>query len=156
EWVATGALVLVACGMVSHSLRYRSQTVTALSYLAAYAALAMTPLSDFALVASVLLAVSLLVVAQRYGLSGVATLGLASTDGILAIRGAIFPGDGLPRGLLTHYAALGASWLAFETADIIGLRTRRHEGTAGPPLFVLNFIGVMGAAMVRLPLENLH
>src|SRR5690606_19998078 len=60
EIAAVSLLSLVAGGMIVHSLRYRSQTVTSLAYIVAYATLALSPLSGFAIAAALPLAASLL------------------------------------------------------------------------------------------------
>lgn len=60
-------LLLVACAMIVHSLRYRSQTITGIAYLAAFLTIAISSLSQFSALASVPLLVSLLIVAWRFG-----------------------------------------------------------------------------------------
>ena len=64
--LATALLLAVSIAMVVHSLRYRSQTVTGLSYFVTFGTLALTPLSAFAVVAVVPLAASLLYLARRF------------------------------------------------------------------------------------------
>ena len=64
--LATLLLAAVALGMVLHSLRYRSQTVTGIAYFVAFATLAITQLTVFAVVALVPLAASLLYLAHRF------------------------------------------------------------------------------------------
>lgn len=45
-----GVVLAVAGGMIVHSLRYRSHATTAVAYFAAFAAIALTPSTPFALV----------------------------------------------------------------------------------------------------------
>ena len=146
--VATAALVAVAAGLVAYSLRYRSQTVTGFAYLVAYATLALTPLSSFALVASVPLSASLLIVAQRFGWTHMATLGVVSTYGIFALRGAILPGP-TDAASAAPYLTLAAYWLTFETGDVLALRS--PHPTPRAPLFALNALGFVGASLLQLP-----
>jgi Predicted membrane protein (DUF2339) len=154
--LAAGALLLlVAAGMVWHSLRYRSQTVTALAYIAAYIPLALTPLSTFSLVASLPLAVSLLVVSQRFGWSALALLGLASTYGFFALRetrASALPGT----PSMLPYAVLAAYWLTFEAGDILWLRASSEEDRrrAGASLFATNAVGAMGCLLLLLPSDD--
>jgi Predicted membrane protein (DUF2339) len=146
--VGTLCLAAVATGMIAHSLMFRSQATTALAYVVAYATLVLTPLTGFSLVASVPLAISVLVVGQRFGWSNVSALGLASTYLLFVVRGH-GPGDALldPQSA-TPYLMLGTYWLTFEIAD---LTTLRRSGPAVSPLFALNAIGVLGAGFTELP-----
>ncbi len=150
--LGTAALVLVASGMVTHSLRYRSQTVTGFAYVIAYATLALTPLAGFALVATIPLSVSLLAVAQRFAWPHMSSLGVAFTYGVFALRGAALPGNG-DAGSLAPYLALAAYWITFEAGDIAALRGR-PAATAGAPLFALNALGFIGAALIQLPVGD--
>ena len=122
----TAALVLVAAGMVVHSLKYRSQTVTGLAYLIAYATLAMTPLTGFALVATVPLSVSLLFVAQRLAGPDVGD-GLVATYGSLLVRQVGRSSRGRGRASLRALCGDRAYWLTFEIGDILALRHWRSS-----------------------------
>ena len=152
DFVATSCLAVVAMGMIVHSLWYRSQTVTTLTYVVAYATLALTPLSGFSLVASVLLSVSVILVAERLGWWRVSVAGLASTYGLFAIRREVFAGGVMDPHALAPYLTLAAYWLTFDIADILALR--RSRGGAAAPLFALNAVGLMGAAFLELPLND--
>jgi Predicted membrane protein (DUF2339) len=152
--VGTLMLVAVATAMVAHSLKYRSQTVTALAYIVAFFTLGITPMTGFSLVASLPLAASLLVVAQRFGWTGVSTLGVASTYALFALRGALtrdalFDAEGL-----VPYLMLGAYWITFEIADVIGLRSAAGGERKPAPVFALNALGLVGAALVVLPQDD--
>jgi hypothetical protein len=150
---ALALLLAVAAGMVWHSLRYRSEVVTALAYVAAYAALALTPLNGFSLGASVPIAVSVLVVAQRFRWPRVQILGIVATYGLYILRGQMFGLGALDLTTFTPYAALATYWVAFEAADLAALR-RPAGGTAPPPLFLLNAAGLVGAALLQLPNDS--
>jgi hypothetical protein len=154
EFVAASSLAVVAVGMIAHSLRFRSPTVTTLAYVVAYATLALTPLSGFSLLASIPLSVSVIVVAQRFNWSRVSMVGLASTYGLFAIRGVIFAGGVMDAQGIAPYLTLAAYWLTFDTADILALRRARAAASAPAPLFALNAVGLIGAAVLELPMND--
>lgn len=154
DLVAIFLLMLVASGMVWHSLRYRSQQVTALAYVVAFATLALTPLRGFALAASVPLALSVIVVAQRFTWPGVQILGVVCTYGLYVLRGRAFGFGDLDLMTFTPYAALAVYWVVFEVADIASLRGRVKGGPPPAPLFLLNAAGMVGAGLLQLPMDT--
>lgn len=161
DLAAVALLTVVAIGMIAHSLRYRSQVVTALAFVVAYTTLALSPLSGFSLAASVPLAVSLLLVSQRLGWSGISALGVVATYGAFVVRGAIFPGGAMDPYSAIPYLTLAGYWLTFEAADVIGLRllsrTAEPQGAQAPaPMLALNAVGFMGAMLVTVPSDNPH
>src|ERR1017187_3565572 len=76
-----GAILLlaVASGMIVHSLRYRSQTVTGLAYFIAFVTLGITHSTPLSVLAVVPLAASLLYVAHRFEWRNFALFGLVAT-----------------------------------------------------------------------------
>ena len=80
-------VLLVAAGMIGHSLLYRSQALTAVAFFTAFAGLAATPSTPFAVVALVPLAVSLLYLAIRFEWYGMAVFGIFATYGTCISRG---------------------------------------------------------------------
>jgi hypothetical protein len=87
-FTAAVLLAAVATGMILHSLRYRSEAVTALAYFLGFIALAITPLTAFTVAALIPLAASLLYVAHRFSWNSMAAAGLLATYGVyLAGRG---------------------------------------------------------------------
>jgi hypothetical protein len=157
DLLAVTLLSAVAAGMIAHSLKYRSQVVTALAYVVAYTTLALTPLSGFSLAASVPLALSVLVVSQRLGWPGVSTLGIAATYLTFIIRGVVLPGRAWDPSSSLPFITLATYWLAFEAADIIGLRARARSADAPaamPPvsMLALNAVGYMGA-LTTIPVQ---
>lgn len=146
--IATALLTAVAAAMVVHSLKYRAQIVTVLAYIVAFATLALTSLTGFALVASVPLALSLIVVAQRFTWPGLSALGVACTYGIFALRG------DLSSAGAGGYATLAAYWLLFEAADVYALRRQGLRVSSSAPLFPLNAAGLIGAGVMRVPLAS--
>jgi uncharacterized membrane protein len=147
------ALSVVAAAMVWHSLRYRSQEVTALAYIVAYATLTLTPLHALSLAASVPLAVSVLVVAHRFSWPRIQILGIVFTYGLFIMRGQAF-GFGAGATTFTPYLALGAYWIMFEVADLLAVRRRADTSAPPPPVFLLNAAGLVGSGLLQLPSES--
>ena len=136
-------LVAVAAGMIVHSLKYRSQTVTGLAYFVAFATLspAVTPaaVTAISVIALVPLAASLLFVAWRFSWSEMALLGLLATYGTCASRG----DSGAP--LWSVQLLFTTYWLLFEGFDL--LRAARHKPysiweSAIFPMNALAFVGL--------------
>ena len=153
DLIGVAALLAVSAGMIAHSLRYRSETVTALAYVVAYATLAMTPLTRFSLIASVPLAISLLAVASRFSWRQVAVLGVVSTYGLFVLRVAIAPGAGDDSIGSLRLVTLAVYWVVFELADLLSIRSATAGGrTLG--LFPLNAIGMIGTASLQLPVDH--
>jgi hypothetical protein len=150
EYVGAFALIAVAAGMIVHSLRYRSETVSALAYIAAYAPLTFTTLNTFSLVAAIPLTVSLLVVAERYQWARIVVLGVVSAYGIFAFR--LLASIGPPPALGAVYAIVGAYWITFEIADIASQGGRKATSSM-EPLFVLNAVGLLGTLLLYTRLD---
>src|ERR1019366_6440110 len=112
-WAGAILLLAVAAGMIVHSLRYRSQTVTGLAYFIAFATLAITDVTVLSLIALVPLAASLLYVARRFGWSRMAVFGLVATYATCATR----PDTGAP--LWQAQAIFAIYWLLFEGFDLL-------------------------------------
>jgi uncharacterized membrane protein len=146
-------LLAVSAGMISHGLRYRSQTVTALTFIVSYATLSLTPLTIFALVAAVPLAVSVMAVGERYGWTGVSVLGVSGTYGLIALRG-LGIGGPLETASVIPAVLLAIYWATFEVADVLGHRSRRPPTSAAKPITVLNAVGFLTAVGLVLPLDQ--
>ena len=116
-------LIVVAAGMILHSLRYRSQVVTGLAYFAAFAALGVTPVAAFSVVALVPLAASLLYLAWRFEWFELALFGVIATYGTCVSKS-----TGTATVAQTQ-AILGTYWLLFEIFDL--LRTARRKPAVG-------------------------
>jgi hypothetical protein len=148
------ALSVVAAAMVWHSLRYRSQEVTALAYIVAYATLTLTPLHALSLAASVPLAVSVLVVAHRFSWPRIQILGIVFTYGLFIMRGQALGFGATGATTFTPYLALGAYWIMFEVADLLAVRRRADTSAPPPPVFLLNAAGLVGSGLLQLPSES--
>ena len=134
--LATLLLAAVALGMVLHSLRYRSQTVTGVAYFVAFVTLAITQLTVFAVVALVPLAASLLYLAHRFRWTAMALAGLPATYGIYMLHAARSSGGSLALG----QTVLLVYWLVFEGFEVFDSMRRRTEGGNPSAVFPLNAI----------------
>ena len=106
-------LLAVATGMIVHSLKYRSQTVTGLAYFIAFVTLGISQVTPLSVLAVVPLAASLLYVSQRFGWRNFALFGLVATYTICATRG----DTGAP--LWQVQALFSTYWLLFEAFDLL-------------------------------------
>lgn len=147
-----GSLVLlgVACGMIAHSLRYRVQAITGITYFAAFAALAITPETPFAVLSLVPMAASILYLAYRFDWYGMAVFGTAATY-LTCMSKADAHAE-----LLESQALLLTYWVLFEAFD--WLRMRRRVAAGGVewigPLNALGFLAMSyGAWAAHAPGE---
>jgi hypothetical protein len=140
-----GAIVLiaVAAGMILHSLRYNSQTVTGLAYFAAFAALAVTPVAAFSVIALVPLGASLLYIAWRFEWFAMALFGLIATYGTCATKA-----TGTATVAETQ-SILGIYWLLFEAFDL--LRAAKRKPAAGAVAWIgpLNAAAALGFSYLK-------
>lgn len=112
-------LLAVAAAMIAHSLRYRAQGVTSVAYFSAFAALAVTPSTPFAVASLIPLAASLLYFAWRFEWHTMALFGLFATYATCISRGSSNAPLYATESLFLVY------WLLFETFDIL----RAHRGS---------------------------
>ena len=126
--IAGVLLLAVAAGMILHSLRYRSETVTWLTYFIAFVTLAIGEVTAFSLAALIPLAVSLLYIAHRNQWSRFAVFGLVATYATVAMH----KDTGAP--LWQAQAIFLVYWLVFEGFDLI---------RADPWLLPLNGLGFL-------------
>jgi uncharacterized membrane protein len=143
--MATLLLAAVAVGMIVHSLHYKSQTVTGLSYFAAFVTLAISPIAAFALSGLALLAVSLMYLAHRFRWSGAAFAGLLATYGVYAIQAARSSGSSLAVG----QSVLFVYWLVFEWFDVQNAAHAKRDATRPCPLLPLNASGFLAVSIIQ-------
>ena len=72
-------MLIVAAGMVAHTLRYRSQVVTGLAFLLAFSTVALSQDTIYALAAGVILALGIATIALRMGWFELEAFGIAAT-----------------------------------------------------------------------------
>jgi len=127
---AAGALLLLAVGvgMVLHSLRYRSETVTGIAYFLSFVTLGITQVTALSVIALVPLAASLLYLAHRFGWFKMALLGLVATYVTCGLQ----HDTGAP--LWQTQAVFAVYWLLFEGFDIL------HPAPALLPLNAIGFL----------------
>ncbi|MDP2998727.1 MAG: DUF2339 domain-containing protein, partial [Bryobacterales bacterium] len=140
-FVGSLLLVAVAAGMIAHSLRYQVQTVTGIAYFTAFAALAATPDTRFAVVALIPLAASLLYLAWRFRWHVMALFGLFATYATCIARGS----SDAP--LISTETLFTAYWLLFEGFDLLRVR-RRDRSPAAALIFPLNAFGFLGLSYI--------
>lgn len=129
-------LLAVAAGMIAHSLRYRVQAITSVAYFTAFAALAVTPSTPFAVASLVPLAASLLYFAWRFRWHAMALFGLVATYGTCISRA----NSNAP--LYTTEMLFIIYWILFECFDV--LRSRRGSVGSGVEwIFPLNTIAFL-------------
>ena len=159
--IGLALLIAVAAGMIVHSLHFRLEAVTALAYFFAFVAIAISPVSLFAAIASVVLVATLLAVAHRYNWDVLAVSGVVLTYGTFGLhyRDVLF-GEKLWLDFTTGHVVLAACWLLFEAFDIAVLARgkqgprpgTRHAGyppgARGRTLLPLNACGFLGLSLL--------
>jgi uncharacterized membrane protein len=133
---AAALLIAVAAGMIIHSLRYRSQTVTGLAYFIAFVTLTpgISEVTSVAVAALMPLAASLLYIAHRFRWRTFAVLGLVATYATCASR----PDTGA--ALWQTQTIFAVYWLLFEAFDLL---------CADPWILPLNAVGFLGISLAK-------
>jgi hypothetical protein len=142
-YAATLLLLAVALGMILHSLRYHSQTVSGLAYFTAFATLALAESTPFSVLALIPLTASLLYLAYRFEWTRMAVFGVVATYATCASR----PDAGAT--LASTQALFGMYWLLFESFDLMRLRRRIRGFTIESLLLPLNTLGFLGLSLVK-------
>ncbi|HEY6346079.1 MAG TPA: DUF2339 domain-containing protein [Bryobacteraceae bacterium] len=133
-------MVLVAAGMVAHSLRYRVQSLTSLAFGCVFAALALSDENTFVAIALIPLAASMLLLARRFQWYGMGLFGAAATYAIFLMR----PSNNVP--LWKIQAMLLIFWVMFEVFDLLRVNAGVEEWPAPGALFGLNALAGLGAS----------
>ena len=145
-------MMLVAAGMVGHSLRYRSQTVTALAFMLGFATLLTSHVEEptqtviFSLAASAILAIALVVVTtirhwavlELCGLIAVYTSHFVWLTKVLPDNHADFAEFWPSTALILLY------WLIFRLAYVRRTPLDKHEENLSSVSAILNSGGVLG------------
>jgi uncharacterized membrane protein len=153
-------MMLVAAGMVGHSLRYRSQTVTALAFMLGFATLLTSHVEEptqtvvFSLAASAILAVALVVVTtmrhwavlELCGLIAVYVSHFVWLNEVLPANHADFPDFWPSTALILLY------WLIFRLAYVLRTPLDKREENLSSVSAILNSGGVLGL----LKLQSAH
>jgi hypothetical protein len=136
-FVGSMIVLLVAAGMIGHSLRYHAQGVTAVAFFSAFAALGITPSTPFAVLCLIPLAASVLYLAWRFNWYHMALMGVFATYGACAWRGS----SGAP--LIESETLFISYWVLFEVFDLLRF-SKRIKGWAVELIFPLNAAGFLG------------
>jgi hypothetical protein len=142
-YLSTVLLLAVACGIILHSLRYKSQTVSGLAYFIAFATLALGESTPFSVLALLPLAASLLYLAHRFDWHAMAVFGLFATYATCASR----PDVGAPLG--STQALFAGYWLLFETFDLFRLRRTTADWTIASFILPGNAFAFLGLSIVK-------
>lgn len=129
-----GGLLLfgVAAGMILHSLRYKSQSLTGLAYFAAFVSLNIIEgITTLSVVALIPLAASLLYIAYRFGWTEIAVFGILATYGSCALQKDTGAPAWQAQTIFTAY------WLLFESFDLFEVQ-RKHKSVAQTLILPLN------------------
>lgn len=138
-------LLAVAGGMIAHSLRYDSQTITGLAFAAAFLSIAISPQNPFARLSSVPLLLTLLAVAWRKNWQPLA--GAGATYAYFAYALNLATGDGDTNITRFGEPILWTYWLLLEAFDLANLR----RAVAYFPVFLFNAIGFLLASVATWP-----
>ncbi len=143
-------LGLVALGMVAHSLRYEAQWVTGGAVFLALVTVALSDVTTYALGASALLAVVIVVLARKFRWHGLALFGLLATYANHAWTTCVKMGDEgfglrpenypLALGFLVLYFAL------FAALELLMRHEEERDDELGLALFIGNLFGFLALA----------
>ncbi|NOZ21225.1 MAG: DUF2339 domain-containing protein [Planctomycetes bacterium] len=141
-------LLVVAVGMIVHSLRYRSEALTGLAYFITFATVAISPMSAFTVIALLPLTASLLYIAQRFSWFSMAVFGTVATYGTYALR---YYSTGSSETFFGHpgtgQSVLAMYWLLFEAFDLIRTWKRSQDNGPAAAIFPLNALGFIGLSV---------
>ncbi len=136
-------LSAVACAMIAHALRYRSQTVALLAYFIAFITLGITPVTGYSVVALLPLAVSVLYLAWRYQWHRTALAGVIATYAVCASRG------DTGASLAATQALIAAYWLVFEAFVLLRVRSGVEFTGVERWIFPLNTLGAAALSVMK-------
>jgi uncharacterized membrane protein len=141
-------MLAVAAAMVWHSLRYKSQSVTALAFLLAFATVGISHVTVFSLVAGALLAAALVTVAARehwYELGLAGLCGVYGNHFLWLYR--VLPDGGQPGHpfpeLLPSAGLLLLYWLIFRAFYILRVPRDSHQQRIASLTAILNSAGLL-------------
>ncbi|MBI2687005.1 MAG: DUF2339 domain-containing protein [Acidobacteria bacterium] len=137
-------LLSVAAGMILHSLRYRSQTITGLAYMAAFLTIAISSLTQFSAIASIPLLISMLTVAWKFGWQPLAAAG--AFFAYLAYGFDLATGDKDRYFIQIGEPVLWTYWVILEAFDLAAKRRG-----AVLPIAPLNLTGFLFATAAVWP-----
>jgi uncharacterized membrane protein len=138
----------VAAGMILHSLWYRSELATGLAYFLGFVTVAISPITEFSLGASLVLAVSLVLIVSRTRWHSLGVFGVAATyvNHVLWLEfrmGGFVPRPSLEifwlgQGMLIVY------WLVFSAFDFLLAPAAEREKRAAIGINLANTVAFLG------------
>lgn len=148
-------LIVVALGMVVHSLRYRSEMATGLAFIFAFAALFVAEVSLFSEVAAIIMAMGMLGIAWFYDWHQLAAAGIILTYGSMLARlnwkspsATLGP---LDRVLLLQ-SLLVVLWGTYELIGMAFMRRNPQSEEVTRFLFPMNFFAYLFASLMIWPM----
>lgn len=149
-------LLIVAVCMIGHSLKYRSEVLTAFAYLLAYLALAISPISGSTLIASFLLAASIVVLAailRWYGIECLAIAGVYFSHLLWLVP--IIRSIGMIKGPFPEYTfstvLSSLYWLLFAISHFLRRPTRTPQNHFLQSALILNTTGYVVLTSLQSP-----
>jgi len=145
-------MLLVAAGMVGHSLLYRSQTVTSLAFLLGFGTLLTSHIENpnetvvFSLAASAILAIALVVVTTAYHWAVLELCGLIA----VYVSHFVWLGEVLPQNHASFAefwpstALILLYWLIFRLAYVLRTPLNKREEDISSVSAIVNSAGVLG------------
>lgn len=141
-FIGTLLMTAVAAGAVLHSLRYKTQALTALAFGCIFAAFALSDANTLVAIALIPLAASMLYLARRFDWHELALFAAAGTYGVFLTR----PDTGAP--LASIQAMLFVFWTLFEAFDLLRLHSKKPGTSLQNLLFGINALAGLIASGV--------
>jgi hypothetical protein len=144
--LGTALLLGVSAAMIAHSMLYRREEVTSLAYFIGFVSILVSPLTSFSLMATLVLAVTMLFTAYRNTWRRLGLAGIFLTYTTLIAR--YDPNIASQTGLLNMQSLLWIYWIAFEAADLLH-RRRGDTGVAAALYFWVNAGGFIAGSLIH-------
>ncbi len=151
-------MLVVAGGMIGHSLYFASETAVGLSFLLAFVSLFVSEVSLFSEVAAAVLTIGMLVLSYRYSWHQLAVSGLILCYGSMLARlhwrASPKEVEAVARLTFTQSLLL-VNWVTFEMISMNFLR--RNSGDDQHPtrfVFILNFFFYLSVSLLAWPHRN--
>jgi hypothetical protein len=162
--VGLAALAIVAAGMIAHSLRYRSQLVTSLAYGLGFLAIVLTEPTLMSLVASALLAASLVVVTRYMSWHELAIAGVLGTylnhwnwlrvvnkAGAVATDASVsMSGMTAEQGFWLSSSILAFYWILFAVVSLNRSIVRERDSNIHIGINIANTMGMLGLMVLQI------
>lgn len=140
-------MMLVAAGMIAHSLYYRSQFVTGFAFGLGYLVMVINPVAWYTLLASMLLTLSIVLILWRLGWYEMEIFAIIGTYGIhfLWLYQIISPMGAVKKDFPDFYASaalLITYWLVFVISHFLRRGLNQAQGNILQASLILNAVGL--------------